>query len=238
MVSDVASFLRPILKRAQAGEHVEYERIGETMQGSAALAARPRRAGPRRLGLGPRPVLHRVRHSRSQADRAGAGRARGAAASFQRQHSGADRLPVARTAATSSSTKRSCTSSASSASSVIGKTTDEVLGRGHRRHAGARPRPRLRRRSDHLRARGGRRQRPRALDPRALRARSPLRRHGQGRVRRRPRHHRPEAGAGRAGRARRASCARSWTACRRRSPISTATSAATTSTARSCSSSG
>ena len=34
MVSDVASFLRPILKRAQAGEHVEYERIGNTMQGS------------------------------------------------------------------------------------------------------------------------------------------------------------------------------------------------------------
>ena len=34
MVADVASFLRPILKRAQAGEHVEYERIGNTMQGS------------------------------------------------------------------------------------------------------------------------------------------------------------------------------------------------------------
>jgi|KBSSwiStaDraftv2_1062776.scaffolds.fasta_scaffold00419_2 diguanylate cyclase (GGDEF)-like protein/PAS domain S-box-containing protein len=34
MVSDVASFLRPILKRAQAGEHVEYERVGNTMQGS------------------------------------------------------------------------------------------------------------------------------------------------------------------------------------------------------------
>ena len=36
----------------------------------------------------------------------------------------------------------------------------------------------------------------------------------------------------------RASSARSWTACRRRSPTSTATSAATTSTARSCSTSG
>ena len=34
MVADVAAFLRPILKRAQAGEHVEYERIGNTLQGS------------------------------------------------------------------------------------------------------------------------------------------------------------------------------------------------------------
>jgi diguanylate cyclase (GGDEF)-like protein/PAS domain S-box-containing protein len=34
MGSDVAAFLRPILKRAQAGEHVEYERIGNTPLGS------------------------------------------------------------------------------------------------------------------------------------------------------------------------------------------------------------
>jgi len=34
MVPDVAAFLRPILKRAQGGDHVEYERIGATMQGS------------------------------------------------------------------------------------------------------------------------------------------------------------------------------------------------------------
>ena len=34
MVSDVASFLRPVLKRAQSGEHVEYERIGNTLQGN------------------------------------------------------------------------------------------------------------------------------------------------------------------------------------------------------------
>ncbi|MCC7326182.1 MAG: PAS domain-containing protein [Burkholderiales bacterium] len=33
MMPDVAAFLRPIVKRAQAGEHVEYERIGATMQG-------------------------------------------------------------------------------------------------------------------------------------------------------------------------------------------------------------
>ena len=33
MTSDVAQFIRPILKRAQAGEHVEYERVGNTMQG-------------------------------------------------------------------------------------------------------------------------------------------------------------------------------------------------------------
>ena len=34
MSSDVSSFIRPILKRAQGGEHVEYERIGTTPQGS------------------------------------------------------------------------------------------------------------------------------------------------------------------------------------------------------------
>src|SRR6185312_6191089 len=33
MSSDVAAFLRPVLKRAQAGEHVEYERIGQNANG-------------------------------------------------------------------------------------------------------------------------------------------------------------------------------------------------------------
>ena len=33
MASDVAAFLRPVLKRAQAGEHVEYERIGQNASG-------------------------------------------------------------------------------------------------------------------------------------------------------------------------------------------------------------
>jgi diguanylate cyclase (GGDEF)-like protein/PAS domain S-box-containing protein len=33
MASDVATFIRPIVKRAQSGEHVEYERIGTTPQG-------------------------------------------------------------------------------------------------------------------------------------------------------------------------------------------------------------
>jgi diguanylate cyclase (GGDEF)-like protein/PAS domain S-box-containing protein len=33
MAPDVAAFLRPILKRAQAGEHVEYERIGQNANG-------------------------------------------------------------------------------------------------------------------------------------------------------------------------------------------------------------
>jgi len=33
MTADVASFIRPILKRAQAGEHVEYERVGTTAHG-------------------------------------------------------------------------------------------------------------------------------------------------------------------------------------------------------------
>ncbi|MCC6196493.1 MAG: PAS domain-containing protein [Burkholderiales bacterium] len=34
MAADVASFLRPVLKRAAAGEHVEYERVGATTQGA------------------------------------------------------------------------------------------------------------------------------------------------------------------------------------------------------------
>src|SRR4029079_4484841 len=33
MAADVAAFLRPVLKRAQAGEHVEYERIGQNANG-------------------------------------------------------------------------------------------------------------------------------------------------------------------------------------------------------------
>jgi PAS domain S-box-containing protein len=33
MSSEVAAFLRPVLKRAQAGEHVEYERIGQNASG-------------------------------------------------------------------------------------------------------------------------------------------------------------------------------------------------------------
>jgi diguanylate cyclase (GGDEF)-like protein/PAS domain S-box-containing protein len=33
MAPDVAAFLRPVLKRAQAGEHVEYERIGQNAHG-------------------------------------------------------------------------------------------------------------------------------------------------------------------------------------------------------------
>ena len=33
MSADVAAFLRPVLKRAQAGEHVEYERIGQNANG-------------------------------------------------------------------------------------------------------------------------------------------------------------------------------------------------------------
>jgi PAS domain S-box-containing protein len=33
MASDVAAFLRPVLKRAQQGEHVEYERIGQNANG-------------------------------------------------------------------------------------------------------------------------------------------------------------------------------------------------------------
>ena len=55
-----------------------------------------------------RPVLHRIRHPRPQAHRAGARDARGAAAAVHRQHSGAGRLRRHRAAATPSSTMPSC----------------------------------------------------------------------------------------------------------------------------------
>ena len=67
MASDVASFLRPILKRAQVGEHVEYERIGKNANGQ-------RRWMHGRIApdldvdrQGARPLLHRIRHPRPQA---------------------------------------------------------------------------------------------------------------------------------------------------------------------------
>ncbi len=34
LAADVSNFLRPILKRAQAGEAVEYERVGHTAEGA------------------------------------------------------------------------------------------------------------------------------------------------------------------------------------------------------------
>ena len=80
--------------------------------GTTALAARAHRAGPRCVGHRARSLLHRIRHPRPEAHRAGARRARGAAAPLQRQHSGADRLSRSASAATSSSTRHSCASSA------------------------------------------------------------------------------------------------------------------------------
>mgnify|MGYP003694293461 CR=1 FL=1 len=47
MPHDVNAFLRPIIKRAQEGENVEYERVGTSADGRAPLDARPHRARPR-----------------------------------------------------------------------------------------------------------------------------------------------------------------------------------------------
>ena len=70
MSSDVAAFLRPVLKRAQAGEHVEYERIGQNANGQRRWMHG--RMAPGFDGQGTRALLHRVRHPRPQADGAGA----------------------------------------------------------------------------------------------------------------------------------------------------------------------
>ena len=126
MVSDVASFLRPILKRAPRASTSNTSASARPRR-RAALAARPHRARPRGDRLGTRPLLHRIRHPRPEAHRAGACRARGAAASFQRQHSRADRLrrPDRRYKFVNEAFLRL---SASIATTVLGKTTDEVLG--------------------------------------------------------------------------------------------------------------
>src|SRR6266446_6751640 len=78
MPSDVTAFLRPIIRRAQDGENVDYERVGVSVDNERRWM-HGRIAGPGRHRQGPRAVLHRIRHPRLEADRAGARDARGAA---------------------------------------------------------------------------------------------------------------------------------------------------------------
>ena len=108
MTSDVGAFLRPILKRAQAGEHVEYERVGNTMQGSRRWLHG--RIAPDLDVSGTVRGLYCTEydiHDLKSTEQALAARER-AAASFQRTTFPSRSSTWTRTAATSSSTRRSC----------------------------------------------------------------------------------------------------------------------------------
>jgi PAS domain S-box-containing protein len=93
LTADVAAFLRPVLKRAQGGEHVEYERVSQSPQGE--LRWMHGRIAPDLDAMGNvrGPLLHRIRHPRPEANGAGPRRARGAASPLHRQHSGAGGVP-------------------------------------------------------------------------------------------------------------------------------------------------
>ena len=171
-----------------------------TASGAGCMAASRRTSMCRH---GPRPVLHRIRHPRPQADRAGAGRARGAAAALQRQHPGADRLSRQPSAATSSSTNRSWSSSAyaSRRRSSARPPTKSGLPRSPARRSPAAIAPSPARRSPTSA--------PSSTPAAAtawLRGRCVPDRRFDGTVKGEyvvgARHHRPEAGAGRAGGAR------------------------------------
>ncbi len=85
---------------------------------------------------------------------------------------------------------------------MIGKTLERGQGRRRDEHDRARLRSRVCRRDGRLRARIHRRDGPRAVDPRPHGAGPPGRRGDPGRLRRRPRHHRPQGRAELARRAR------------------------------------
>ena len=236
LTPDVAAFLRPILKRAQAGEHVEYERIGQDAKGQ-----------------------RRWMHGRIAPDLDATGNVRGLycteydiddlkqteqalAAREEQLRLFTDNIPepvdLPRCAAPVCVRQRFVLR----ADRPRARPGDRPADRGRRRTrslaraVGVR-RPRAGRRSGDLRARGDRRRQSPALAARTHRPRPQVRRHDQGRLRHRARHLRPEAACRTRWRRARGSSARSWTACRRRSRTSTATSAATTSTARSSSTS-
>ena len=128
LASDVSSFLRPILKRAQAGEHVEYERIGKNADGERRWMHGRVAPDLDSTRQGARPLLHRVRHPRPQARPS-------------------RRSPRARSSCAFSPTTSRSPSSTSTASrryafvnesflqlnglnrdAVIGKTSEEVIG--------------------------------------------------------------------------------------------------------------
>ena len=196
--SDVASFLRPILKRAQFGEHVEYERIGKNANGD-----------------------RRWMHGRVAPDLDSTGKVRGLycteydihdlksteqalAAREEQLRLFTDNIPEpvvyldARPQATRSSTNRSCSSTASIRDEVIGKPSEEVIGLEASQalapfHDRAFAGETLIYERALVDANG-----PHALDPRPDGARPRVRRPHPGRLRRQPRHHRPEGSAGRA----------------------------------------
>ena len=126
MSSDVAAFLRPVLKRAQAGEHVEYERIGQNANGQRRWM-HGRMAPDLFDGQGTRALLHRVRHPRPQADGAGARGARSSCGCSRTTSPNWSSISMP-SAATYSSTRRSSTCTGFLRDQVLGKKPEEVLG--------------------------------------------------------------------------------------------------------------
>ena len=176
MASDVAAFLRPVLKRAQAGEHVEYERIGQNANGQ-----------------------RRWMHGRMAPDLDSTGKVRGLYCTEYDIH---DLKQTEQELAAREKQLRLFTDNIPEPvvyldaerhyvfvneafldlyglrrDEVIGKKPEEVLGvEGSQALTPDRDRA-MRRRGADLRAGRHRRRRPHALDPRALRARPQSRRH-------------------------------------------------------------
>jgi PAS domain S-box-containing protein len=194
---DVAAFLQPILRRAQEGQNVEYERIGATQDGQ-----------------------RRWMHGRIVPDLEASGTVRGVYCTEYDIH---DLKLTEQALATREEQLRLFTDNipepvvyldADRRYAFVNEAFLALVGLARDgcsasyRSAGTGPRGMMEpgrnrvfagRRS--LRARHRRQQAQRWI--RALRTGPQLRRHGEGRVRRRPRHHRPEAGAGHPGHARR-----------------------------------
>ena len=234
MPHDVNSFLRPIITRAQEGENVEYERVGVSADGQ-----------------------RRWMHGRIAPDLDATGKVRGLYCTGYDIH---DLKLTEQALATREEQLRLFTDNipepvvyvdmegnytfVNDAFLHLSRHTArgsprEIGQRGARarslRAAAAVRRSRGQGRERHLRARTHRYQWSAAMASRQHLPGHELRRDHQGLLHRRPRHHRPAAGAERARRARDRSCGRSWTASRRRWPISIATSAVSTSTGHFCS---
>ena len=202
MPHDVNSFLRPIIKRAQEGENVEYERVGASADGERRWMHG--RIAPDLDATGKVRGLYCTEydiHDLKLTEQALAD-ARGAAAAVHGQHSGAGRLrrhggqlhlrqrrvPAHRSAyrARKSSASRSRRCSAPRSSSCSSRTsTARAKGESvtyERENVDVNGRA--------------------AVAAQQHRPGHELRRDHQGLLHRRPRHHRPAAGAERAGRAR------------------------------------
>ena len=238
LAPDVASFLRPILKRAQGGEHVEYERVGSHARRRAALGARPRsrRTSTPTARLRGLYCTEYDIHDLKRTEQA-------LAAREEQLRLFTDNIPEP-VVYLDTDRRYAFVNEAFlqlnglDRAAVIGKTTADVIGlEATTALAPYQDRAFAGETVIYERALVDATGRI-ALDPRPDGAGSPDRRRDPGRLRRRCHDITDLKRRRTRWRRARASCARSWTACRRRSPTSTATSAASTSTARSCSTSG